>query len=638
MFTLQLLGGCTLLSNGEAVTGPPAQRRRLALLALLASSPTGLSRDKLVAFFWPEEDRERARHFLADSVFTLRKSLAKDAVLTAGDDMRLNPQVITSDVARFEERAAAGELAEAAALYRGPFLDGFFIAQAPEFERWVEQERDRLARRFASCLEQIAGQHESAGEWASAAEEWRRLAAHDPYNSRVALRTMRALDACGDVAGALRHAQNHQARVRDDLGLESDPAVVELAESVRKQSTTRVAGNARPSKTAAMRRSAASRPAREPIGVAAAEAPRGRHLARRFIIAPALIVLTAVVLLLVRRALSVGEMPTGPDAGSTTVIALGDVPRAGGAGARTRTDEARDLYAQGRYVLTKGQFDPAIHRRALELFNGAAERDSSFAQSYAGMADVYNHADDPVRAKDAALRALALDSSLVEAHTALSYVLAFYEYRWAEADSALQRAIAIDPRYVLAHLRRANVLAAQGRFREAEAAVERARAIQPESFVVMLNRGMMAELAGRSNEAIARYQAALVLEPGRVDAQYMLVRAYWAQRRYPEAQEIMRSLGSIAGVAAMSGNADTMARLAPLLASSSHADSVSHAAAMYVRLGRRAEAVALLERLYERRHKHLALRLQQPPFTELRDYPPFLRLIRKLNLAAPATP
>ena len=266
------------------------------------------------------------------------------------------------------------------------------------------------------------------------------------------------------------------------------------------------------------------------------------------------------------------------------------------------------------------------------MFQESAARDSSFARAYAGMADVYNHADDPEHAKTAALRAIALDSTIAEAYTALAYVLAFYEYRWAAADSALQRAIALDPRYVLAHLRRANVLAAQGRLDDAEAAVERARAIQPESFVVMLNRGLMAELRGRYDEAIARYQDALLLEPGRLDAQHMLIRAYWAQEKYEEAQGVMRAMGNLAGVVSMSGNADTMARLAPLLAASTHVDSLSLAAAMYVRLGSKAEAVELLERLYERRHKHLTLVIRNRPFAPLRDYPPFVRLLEKMNL------
>ena len=633
MFTLQLFGGCALTSGGEPVSGPAAQRRRLALLAILASSPHGLSRDKLVAFFWPEADRERARHYLADSVFTLRKALGKDALLTtASDDVRINPEVIAADAVRFEELAAAGELAEAVALYRGPFLDGFFISDAPEFERWVEGERDRLARRFSACLEQLATSHETTGEWATAAEEWRRLAAHDPYNSRVAVRAMRALDVCGDAAGALRHAQNHQARIRDDLGLESDPAVVELADSVRARSTTRLTFGTSQSTPAAKRPSARSAPARGPTEPAAPKVSQTRRRMLRYVAVPAMALLAASVFVLVKRAAPEAAGPTGPEENRIVAVALGDVPRTGGGAARTRTDEARDLYAQGRYVLTQGQFDPAIHKRALELFGQAIDRDSSFAPAYAGMADVYNHADDPQRAKKAALRALALDSSLAEAHTALAYVLAFYEHRWGAADSALQRAIAIDPRYVLARLRRANVLAAQGHLDEAEKEVEQAGKIQPESFVILLNRGMMAEMGGRWDDAIARYQAALGLEPGRVDAQYMLTRAYWAQERYTQAQEVMRSIGDISQVAAMSGNPDTMARIAPLLASSGQPYSISHAAAMYVRLGRNADAVELLERLYERRHNHLALVVQRHTFVPLRDYPPFNRLLRKLNL------
>jgi len=117
----------------------------------------------------------------------------------------------------------------------------------------------------------------------------------------------------------------------------------------------------------------------------------------------------------------------------------------------------------------------------------------------------------------------------------------------------------------------------------------------------------------------------------------MLSRAYWAQGRYPEAQGVMRSIGSVAGVRAMSGNPDTMAAIAPLLAASGHPDSISHAAAIYTRLGRRDEAFALLDRMYEQRNKHLALNLQQQQFVPLRDDPRFLRLLRKLNLPAPSS-
>jgi thioredoxin-like negative regulator of GroEL len=128
------------------------------------------------------------------------------------------------------------------------------------------------------------------------------------------------------------------------------------------------------------------------------------------------------------------------------------------------------------------------------------------------------------------------------------------------------------------------------------------------------------------------YQAALDLEPGRVDAREMITRAYWGQGRYAEAQGMMRSMGNLAGVAQMSGNRDTMARLAPVLAASSENHTVMKAAAMYVRLGRRDEAFDLLDQLHRRRYNHLPLTLRQQPFLSLSADPRYGRLLAKLGL------
>jgi DNA-binding SARP family transcriptional activator len=627
MLTLHLLGGCTLVGDGEAIAGPAAQRRRLALLALVTSSPgRAVSRDKLIAYFWPDEERDRARHFLSDSLFTLRKALGKDVLVTAGDDVRLNPDALDADVARFEKLVADGALAEAVALYRGPFLDGFFVSDAPEFERWTDAERDRLARRYAWCLEQLATLRETSGDWSGAADWWRRLAAHDPLSSRVALRTMSALDGGGDVAGALQHARVHEARVREELGLESDPAVLALADLLRSRPVPST--RSRPAVRSLESRPPTAPTQHSPEHTASLTRRRRTHLA---LVGATLLAVAGMTALVIRTQRLTALSVDSSDGRRVAVVSPGTV-RQGNSTPRARRDEARDLYTRGRYTLTRGQFDPEIHRQALQLFTQAAERDSMFAPAYAGMADVYNHADDPDRAKQAALRAIALDSRLAEGYTSLAYVLASYEHHWDAADSLLRLAIRLKPRYLLAHLRRANELAAQGRIDEATAEVDRAGEIQPESFVVLLNRGLMAKLAGRPDEAIARFQDALELEPGRHDAQEMLVRSYWEYGRYSDAQQMMRSVGNIAGVAAMSGNRDTMARLAPQFAASAVPDSIRMAAARYVRLGRTAEAFEQLDRLYRGRDKHLALTLRQEPFVSLRGDPRYARLLARLRL------
>ena len=621
VLTLQLFGGCALVSAGETLTGPAAQRRRLALLAVLAG-PNGaaVSRDKLVAYFWPEEDRERARRFLSDSLFTLRKLLGKDVLVTPGDDVRINQKAIDVDVLRFDRLLSASDFETAVALYRGPFLDGFFISDAPEFERWVEVQRARLARQYASAVEQLATKSESDGKWAAAVEWWQQLSVHDPHAARVAIGTMRALAATGDVGGALLRAREYAARMRDELGADPDPAVVAFESQLR---TRRVPGS---HVAIADLPPTDPTPAIRPLAAASSSATRRLTLGHvRVIVSAAVLGIASLIAWRIQPATIVTDL-----AGSSAVLSSTGSVRS--FGARTPRDEARELYTQGRYYLTKGQFDPDIHQHALDLFQQSAERDSSFALAYAGMADVYAHANDPARSKEAALKALALDSTLAEAHTALAYVLAFYEYQWAAADSALQRAITANPRYVLAYLRRANVLAAQGRVADATAAVERAREIQPESFVVLLNRGLMAELAGRPDEAVARFQEAIVLEPERVDARFMLVHEYWRQKKYPEAQAVMRAMGNGAGAEAMSGDSATMARLVSVFAASSSPDSMRTAATMYARLGNLDKAFQQLERLYVVRDKFLPLEMRHEPFASLREDPRYRRMLAKLNL------
>jgi DNA-binding SARP family transcriptional activator len=117
------------------------------LLAVLGASRSSVSRDRLVALLWPELDAESARHRLSDSVYVIRRALGKAAVVTAGDDVRLDAIQVRVDVRDFERALDAGALEEAVALYTGAFLDGFHMSDAAEFERWVDDERTRLAGR-----------------------------------------------------------------------------------------------------------------------------------------------------------------------------------------------------------------------------------------------------------------------------------------------------------------------------------------------------------------------------------------------------------------------------------------------------------------------------------------------------------
>src|SRR5215208_6643017 len=104
-FDLKLFGSPSIEGAGgeNLLTGRAAQRHRLALLALVAMAPgQRLSRDKLIAYLWPESDTERGRNLLRVSAYVLRSTLGEGALLTEGEELRLNPDVVRTDATEFE--------------------------------------------------------------------------------------------------------------------------------------------------------------------------------------------------------------------------------------------------------------------------------------------------------------------------------------------------------------------------------------------------------------------------------------------------------------------------------------------------------------------------------------------------------
>ncbi|HEY7563840.1 MAG TPA: hypothetical protein VIA81_02850, partial [Acidimicrobiia bacterium] len=113
MLQLRAFGGLTLSRGEEDLTGAATQRRRLAILVLLAvSRPAGLSRDKLVAYLWPESDAERARHVLNQLLYAQRRQFETDRLFLGRKTLRLNPELIWADVAAFEQALDDGNLQE----------------------------------------------------------------------------------------------------------------------------------------------------------------------------------------------------------------------------------------------------------------------------------------------------------------------------------------------------------------------------------------------------------------------------------------------------------------------------------------------------------------------------------------------
>src|SRR6266576_1213324 len=241
MLTLELLGTLSLRNETHPVPVAAQQKRPLGLLAILGlGGKPGLSRDRIEAYLWPESSGARAQHALDQTVYAIRHVLGSDFLLSTGRELRLNPDLVRVDVWELEHATRAGQWTAAVGHYKGPLLDGFHLADSHELESWIETNRTRLRLEYQKALEFLANLAAEAGDHAQSVTWWRRLANSDPLSAGATKKLMRALAAAGDRAGAVQYARVYQELVRQELEMEPDSEIEDLAAALSRAAITAI--------------------------------------------------------------------------------------------------------------------------------------------------------------------------------------------------------------------------------------------------------------------------------------------------------------------------------------------------------------------------------------------------------------
>jgi DNA-binding SARP family transcriptional activator len=206
MIELRVLGVLEVRVPDAADALPPGltQPKRLALLLYLAlAEPQGLhSRDRLLALLWPEADAESARHSLRNALHALRRGLGEDAIVLRGHAwVGIDAAAIRCDALELRAHLAAGEVDQSLALWRGDLAAGFHVSGAPDFERWLDDQRET----FRGSVRRAAWRKadEARGKGGFEIDAVRRAVRLDPGNEPGVRRLMLLLSAAGDRGGAL---------------------------------------------------------------------------------------------------------------------------------------------------------------------------------------------------------------------------------------------------------------------------------------------------------------------------------------------------------------------------------------------------------------------------------------------------
>jgi TolB-like protein/Tfp pilus assembly protein PilF len=316
----------------------------------------------------------------------------------------------------------------------------------------------------------------------------------------------------------------------------------------------------------------------------------------------------------------------------------------------TNDNEAYQLYLKGRHQWNKRTLDSL--KAAAESYSKAIEKDPGFALAYAGLAETYvlfpnyevaSSADSMPRAKAAALRALELDESLAEAHTAYGWYLFTFEYDFAGGEKELRRAIELNPNYGTAHQWLAELLAQTKRFDDARAASTRAQESDPLSPIISFNSGWHYYLARRYDDAIREYNRTLSLYPDFAVAHAGLCWAHERKGAVMAAIPWCRKAADLGGsyekgylslVLGRAGQRDEAIKILDELKSEAgrkHVPSIAPAMA-YVGLGNKDAALTYLEKEVAERGYWASTFAADPALDEFRSEPRFKALLKKMNL------
>jgi len=316
----------------------------------------------------------------------------------------------------------------------------------------------------------------------------------------------------------------------------------------------------------------------------------------------------------------------------------------------TANAEAYQAYLKGRFYSDKNT-ETGL-KKGIEYFNQAIEIDPNYALAWAGLANGYWEDSDihvaphdvMPKAKQAAMKAIAIDDTLAEAHAALAIALTAYDWDWPNAEKEFRRAIELNPDYPTAHAHYGWYLSLMARTEEAIAESRRATELDPLSTEYNHNLGLALYRGRQPDQAVAQFRKTLELDPNNWITRTNLGWALISQGKFTEAiTELQLAkqidtnhyvLAALGKAYALSGRRSEALKAIEQMKEWSKQRYVSpHSVALvYIGLGEKDLAFEWLEKAIEARSEHMGWLKVDPRIDPLRSDPRFTALVRRVGL------
>jgi serine/threonine protein kinase/tetratricopeptide (TPR) repeat protein len=313
--------------------------------------------------------------------------------------------------------------------------------------------------------------------------------------------------------------------------------------------------------------------------------------------------------------------------------------------------EAYQLFLKGQYAWNKHTLGDL--QKSIDFFNQALEKDPNYALAYFGLSAAYGVlGNDYVapreaypKAKAYAAKAIEIDETLGEAHTAMAAVDLYYDWDWASTESELRRAKALDPDSSQASLIGGDVVEIQGRFDEAK--IQRKHSLEIDPLLPQFNfvAGATSYFAGEYDDAIVQLGKTIELEPRYYPTYQFLGQAYEQKKMYAEAIETYQKgitqsesgpelIAALGHAYALQGDRNKAEMTLDELRKLSKERYISPYwfAQIYVGLGDKDEALNWLEKAYQDHSGPMIWLKVEPLFSSMRGDARFQDLLHRIGL------
>ena len=227
---LNTLGRLQVIRESEELTSYSLRGTRCALLLYIALEGK-TTRDAAMAAVWPEKSPEKARHSLSQTLYELRKDLGEDWVESTGEVLKAGD--LESDAARFGVAVETEEYADALSLYQGPFLEGTYLVESPEFQAWVERRRSAIERLRRNAQRGEVEHRLERGDVDGALAMTQSWVDYDPLDDEAQHALIKLLADAGRRSEALSQFEEFERTLRRELEVSPLEDTCRLVERIR---------------------------------------------------------------------------------------------------------------------------------------------------------------------------------------------------------------------------------------------------------------------------------------------------------------------------------------------------------------------------------------------------------------------